>query len=211
MFITLEGVDGSGKTSHVPHLVEYLREKGYSVFPAREPGGTLIGERIRGILLDLRSAEMCHSAETLLFLAARAQFVEQVIKPRLAAGDIVISDRFADSTIAYQGYGHKQDLNVIQTLAGYAKNGLTPNLTFLLDLDAKIGLKRKTVTEEWNRVDAYPLEFHQRVREGYLELAKSAPSRWTIVDANQRWEKVQDTLRTEVFNHIQVHNPISSF
>lgn len=203
MFITLEGVDGSGKTSHIPHLVEYLRGLNYKVYPAREPGGTRIGERIRSIVLDLRNAEMDHRTETLLFLAARAQFVEEVIKPHLREGEIVISDRFADSTIAYQGYGHQQSLEVINALVRYAKNGLEPDLTLLLDLDAEIGLKRKTVTDDWNRVDAYPPDFHRRVRDGYLELAKSDPYRWVVINADQDWGTVQNTLRHEIRRRIK--------
>ncbi|KAF0109185.1 MAG: dTMP kinase [Anaerolineaceae bacterium] len=203
MFITLEGVDGSGKTSHVPHLVEYLRGLDYKVYPAREPGGTPIGERIRSIVLDLRCAEIDHRTETLLFLAARAQFVEQVVKPHLKAGEIVISDRFADSTVAYQGYGHQQPLEVINTLVKYAKNGLEPDLTLLLDLDAEIGLKRKTITDDWNRVDAYPIDFHRRVHDGYLKLTKSDPDRWIVINANQSWENVQDALRHEIIKRIK--------
>ncbi len=126
MFITLEGPEGSGKTSHVPPLVEYLREKGYTVFPTREPGGTSISEQVRGILHDLKNAEMHPRTETLLYQAARAQIVEQVIRPRLAAGEIVISDRYFDSTIAYQGYGHQQNLDEVRALVKYATGGLVP-------------------------------------------------------------------------------------
>ena len=113
MFITLEGPEGSGKTSHIPYLVEYLREKGYTVFPTREPGGTSIGEQIREVIHDLKNAEMHPRTETLLYQAARAQIVEQTIRPRLADGEIILSDRYADSTIAYQGYGHQQDIQTV--------------------------------------------------------------------------------------------------
>ena len=116
LFITLEGPEGSGKTSHIPHLIEYLREKGYVVFSTREPGGTPIGEQIRDVIHDLKNQEMHPRTETLLYQAARAQIVEQVIKPRLADGEIVISDRYYDSTIAYQGYGHQQDLEQVRAL-----------------------------------------------------------------------------------------------
>ena len=143
MFITLEGPEGSGKTSHIPYLVEYLREKGYTVFPTREPGGTSISEQIRDILHDLKNAEMHPRTETLLYQAARAQIVEQVIKPRLAAGEIVISDRYFDSTIAYQGYGHQQDLEQVRSLVRYATGGLNPDLTILLDCeDVAAGVAR---------------------------------------------------------------------
>jgi dTMP kinase len=196
MFITLEGPEGSGKTSHIPYLVEYLREKGYTVFPTREPGGTSISEQIRDILHDLKNAEMHPRTETLLYQAARAQIVEQVIKPRLAAGEIVISDRYYDSTIAYQGYGHQQDLDQVRALVKYATGGLTPELTILLDLDVEVGLKRKTQNEvEWNRMDAYTVEFHQRVRRGYLEMVKQEPRRWVVVNSDQKWDEVQAELK----------------
>ncbi len=196
MFITLEGPEGSGKTSHIPYLVEYLREKGYVVFPTREPGGTTISEQIRDILHDLKNAEMHPRTETLLYQAARAQIVEQVIKPRLDAGEIVISDRYYDSTIAYQGYGHQQDLEQVRALVKYATGGLTPDLTILLDLEIEVGLKRKTQNEmEWNRMDAYTVEFHQRVRAGYLEMVKREPKRWVVVNSDQKWDDVQAELK----------------
>ena len=199
MFITLEGPEGSGKTSHIPHLVEYLREMGYVVFPTREPGGTSISEQIRDVLHDMKNAEMHPPTETLLYQAARAQIVEQVIKPRLAAGEIVISDRYYDSTIAYQGYGHQQDLDQIRTLVKYATGGLTPELTILLDLDIEVGLKRKTQNEvEWNRMDAYTVEFHQRVRRGYLELVKQEPHRWVVIISEQQWDDVQAELKKTI-------------
>ena len=195
MFITLEGPEGSGKTSHIPYLVEYLREKGYIVFPTREPGGTSIGEQIREVIHDLKNVEMHPRAETLLYQAARAQIVEQVIKPRLADGEVLISDRYYDSTIAYQGYGHQQDLDQVRALVKYATGGLDPDLTVLLDVDVEEGLKRKKKDNEWNRLDAYTVEFHQRVRAGYLEMVKAEPKRWRVVDAGQTWDEVQKELR----------------
>ena len=195
MFITLEGPEGSGKTSHIPYLVEYLREKGYTVFPTREPGGTSIGEQIREVIHDLKNVEMHPRTETLLYQAARAQIVEQVIKPRLADGEVVISDRYYDSTIAYQGYGHQQDLDQVRALVKYATGGLVPDLTVLLDVDVEEGLRRKKKDNEWNRLDAYTVEFHQRVRAGYLEMVKAEPKRWRVVDAGQEWDKVQKELR----------------
>jgi len=195
MFITLEGPEGSGKTSHIPYLVEYLREKGCAIFPTREPGGTSIGEQIRGVLHDLKNTEMHPRTETLLYQAARAQFVEQVVRPRLALGEIVLSDRYADSTLAYQGYGHQQDLAQIRALIGYATGGLVPDLTVLLDVDVEVGLGRKKKADEWNRLDAYTVEFHRRVRAGYLEMVKQEPGRWVVVDAGQAWDTVQADLR----------------
>jgi dTMP kinase len=202
MFITLEGPEGSGKTSHIPHLVQHLREKGTTVFPTREPGGTSIGEQIREVLHNLKNAEMNPRTETLLYQAARAQFVEQILRPHLAAGELVLSDRYADSTIAYQGYGHQQNLEQVRTLVQYATGGLMPDLTILLDLDVDLGLRRKKKADEWNRLDAYTVEFHERVRAGYLELARQESGRWVIVDAAQSWETVQAGLRKIIENKL---------
>jgi dTMP kinase len=206
LFITLEGPEGSGKTSHIPHLIEYLREKGYVVFSTREPGGTPIGEQIREVIHDLKNQEMHPRTETLLYQAARAQIVEQVIKPRLADGEIVISDRYYDSTIAYQGYGHQQDLEQVRALVKYATGGLVPDLTVLLDLDVEEGLKRKKKDNEWNRLDAYTIEFHQRVRNGYSEMVKAEPERWVVVQAGQTWESVQKELRTVILDSLKVRS-----
>ena len=203
MFITLEGPEGSGKTSHIPYLVEYLHEMGYVVFPTREPGGTSIGEQIREVIHDMKNVEMHPRTETLLYQAARAQIVEQVIKPRLADGEIVISDRYYDSTIAYQGYGHQQDLEQVRTLVKYATGGLVPDLTVLLDVDIEEGLKRKKKDNEWNRLDAYTVEFHQRVKKGYHQMVKMEPNRWVVVDAGQAWDSVQEQLKKVVLDKLR--------
>jgi dTMP kinase len=202
LFITLEGPEGSGKTSHIPYLVGYLREKGYIVFPTREPGGTSIGEQIREVIHDLKNVEMHPRTETLLYQAARAQIVEQVIKPRLGDGEIVISDRYYDSTIAYQGYGHQQDLEQVRALVKYATGGLVPDLTILLDVDIEEGLRRKKKDNEWNRLDAYTVEFHQRVRRGYHEMVKAEPNRWAVVDAGKDWQSVQEQLRQKIMEFL---------
>ena len=202
MFITLEGPEGSGKTSHIPYLVEYFREQGHVVFPTREPGGTSIGEQIREILHSLKNTEMHPRTETLLYQASRAQFVEQVIKPRRAMGEIVLSDRYADSTIAYQGFGHQQELEQVRALVNYATGGLLPDLTVLLDVDVEIGLKRKQKADEWNRLDAYTVEFHRRVRAGYLEMVRQEPSRWRVVDAGRAWKSVQEELRKVISSRL---------
>ncbi len=202
MFITLEGPEGSGKTSHIPPLAAFLRERGYTIFPTREPGGTSIGEQIREVLHNLKNVEMHPRAETLLYQAARAQIVEEVIKPRLKMGQIVLSDRYFDSTIAYQGYGHGQDLEQVRQLVRYATGGLIPDLTILLDLEVEIGLQRKAKQQEWNRLDAYTIDFHQRVRAGYLELVKQEPARWQVIDASQKWEGVQEALRKVILTRL---------
>lgn len=195
MFITLEGPEGSGKTSQIPELAEFLREDGWKVLTTREPGGTAIGDQVRQVLMRMENTAMNPRAETLLFLAARAQLVGQVIRPALAEGCVVISDRYGDSTLAYQGYGHGNDLAVIRQMLAFATGGLTPDLTVLLDVDPAIGLRRKKNVGEWNRLDAYELEFHRRVRDGYLELAREDPGRWVVLDAGQPREMVQSALR----------------
>ena len=203
MFITLEGPEGSGKTSHMAPLIQYLADHGHVVFATREPGGTSIGEQIRQVIHDLKNAEMEARTETLLYQAARAQIVDEVIRPHLAAGDSVLSDRYADSTIAYQGYGHQQDLNQVRALVRYATGGLSPDLTILLDVDVELGLQRKTRNgSEWNRLDAYTVQFHKRVRAGYLEMAAQEPGRWVTIDAGQDWEGVQDALRKTILGRM---------
>jgi dTMP kinase len=204
MFISLEGPDGSGKTSHIQPLAKWLEGEGYRVHTAREPGGTLISEQIRNILHDLKNTEMHPHTETLLYQAARAQIVEQVLRPKLAEGWIVLCDRYADSTLAYQGYGHQQNLDEVRALVRYATGGLVPDLSLLLDVDVETGLSRRQKSGgEWNRLDAYQLEFHQRVREGYLELAKQEPGRWVLVDASQPWDAVQEALRKAILKQVK--------
>lgn len=198
MFITLEGPEGSGKTSHISPLVDYLRTRGHNVFATREPGGTSIGEQIREVIHNLKNTDMHPRTETLLYQAARAQIVEQLIRPKLSNGFIVLCDRYADSTIAYQGYGHRQDLDQVRSLVNYATGGLVPDMTILLDLDVEVGLQRKQKENEWNRLDAYDLAFHKRVRTGYLELVGQEPGRWIIVDANLDWQPVQEALRKAI-------------
>ena len=203
MFITLEGPDGSGKTGQIPHLREFLTNKGYTVFCAREPGDTSIGEQIRNILMDHKNTSMHPRTETLLFCAARAQMVEEVIKPQLEQGHIVLLDRYADSTLAYQGYGHCNDIELIQKLLDFATGGLYPDLTFLLDVDPAIGLKRRQQGGgEWNRMDAYDLQYHQRVRDGYIKMANADPKRWQIVDASQTPDVVQSKLQGLLLSYL---------
>jgi dTMP kinase len=203
MFITLEGPEGSGKTSHIRPLTDWLSEQGHKVFATREPGGTDIGEQVRAVIHDLKNTEMHPRTETLLYQAARAQIVEQVIRPKLQEGLIVLCDRYADSTIAYQGYGHRQNLAEVRALVKYATGGLTPDLTVLLDVDVEVGLGRRTQGGvEWNRLDAFTVEFHRRVRAGYLEMAKQEPKRWVVIDAGNVWGEVQEQLRTCIVERI---------
>ncbi len=183
MFITLEGPDGSGKTSQLPLLADALRREGYGVLTTREPGGTSIGDQIRQVLFDLTNKKMNPRSEILLFQASRAQLVEEVIRPALASGKVVLCDRYADSTLAYQGFGHRVDLKALGEIVNFATGGLKPELTLFLDIGVEEGLKRRNVGGDWNRLDDYDLDFHQRVHEGYNKLIAAEPQRWVRVDA----------------------------
>lgn len=203
MFITFEGSEGSGKTSQLPALAQYLREAGYSVLATREPGGTRIGDQAREILGSLDNTEMSPRTEILLFQASRAQLVEQVIRPHLASGGVVVCDRFADSTLAYQGYGYQSDLVKLGALVDFATCGLKPDLTILFDMDVEEGLRRRAHGGEWNRLDAFKLEFYQRVRQGYLLMAQAEPERWVLVDAAQPPQAVETAVRDIVIERLR--------
>jgi len=206
MFITLEGPDGSGKSMQIPALAEFIRSQGYEVLTTREPGGTNIGDQIRQVIMKLGNTSMPPRTEILLFCAARAQIVEEVLRPALQRGVVVISDRYADSTLAYQGYGHGVDLEELTRLLKFTTGGLRPDLTLLLDVDAETGLRRRqTSGGEWNRLDAYALSFHKRVREGYHQLAAAEPERWRTIDASQAPEMVQSCIQDVVRQALAAH------
>ena len=203
LFVTFEGPDGSGKTTQAQLLYEYLRERGYPVFLTREPGGTGIGDQIREVLHSLENTEMLPQTEILLYSASRAQLVGQIIRPHLARGEIVLCDRYADSTLAYQGYGHGLDLQVLQVITTFATGGLKPDLTIYLDIDVEEGLRRKLAAHqagevEWNRMDQQELAFHRRVREGYLQMVAAEPERWVIIEASQPPDVAQRAIRAKV-------------
>lgn len=203
MFITFEGSEGSGKSSQQAQLAEYLRERGIPLLVTREPGGTEIGEQVRAILSDLKNTAMHPRAEILLFQASRAQLVEQMIRPHLEKGGVVLCDRYADSTIAYQGYGYQLvDLAVLREIVSFATGGLQPDLTLLLDLDVEEGLRRRAKGGEWNRLDAYELAFYQRVRQGYHEMARAEPDRWVIIDAGKPPDQVQAAIRSVIMQRL---------
>lgn len=206
LFITFEGPDGSGKTSQIPLLEEFLRENGFSVISTREPGGTYISNQIREIVLANKNIEIHPRTEILLFQASRAQLVEQLIRPQLKIGTIVLCDRYADSTLAYQGYGQQvgtKKYKQLQAIIDYATGGLKPDLTLLFDINVELGLRRRKADGDINRLDAYDIEFHQRVREGYHQLIKEEPQRWEVVDAEQTPEEVQRKIREIILERLQ--------
>lgn len=198
LFIVLEGGDGSGKSTQARALSRRLREAGYRVWLTHEPGGTTLGESIRSLLKGDQGIQPL--AELFLFSAARAQLVNEVIRPALHSMTVVISDRFTASTIAYQAYGRGLDLKLVQRLNHTATGGLEPNLTVFLDAPVEVGLARKHTTND--TFESAPVQFHQRVRQGYLEQASLSPDTWTVLDSTQTpkeiseqiWAKVQTLL-----------------
>ena len=189
MFITLEGVEGSGKTTQAGLVAAALRTTGYRVTVTREPGGTRAGEAIRAIFLD-PAVSLHAAAELLLVLADRAQHVREKLKPALAAGEIVLSDRYSDSTIAYQGYGRGLDLQLLEDLNRLASDGTRPDLTIVLDLPVETGLDRTRERVRGDvrgpdRFEGEQVEFHRRVREGFLKIARAEPGRVITIDATR--------------------------
>ena len=203
-FVVLEGPEGSGKTSHARALAATLSKDGYPIVLTREPGGTPLGDAIREIVLSSTSGPLSPRSEALLYCAARAQLVEEVVQPALARNQVVISDRFGYSTIAYQGYGRGLDLKEVASVVKFATRGLEADRCILLDLPPGDGLERKRGLflaggiEEWNRFEQEELAFHQRVRDGYLLMARADPARWLVLDASLPFETVQDRIIEDV-------------
>ena len=194
-FITLEGPDGAGKGTQGRRLVEHLRRAAVDVLNTREPGGTSIGERIRRVLLDDTHREMAPETEMLLFAASRAQFVREVVRPALARGTTVLSERYVDASLAYQGFGRGLDVALVRTVNDVATGGLLPDLTLLLDIDPAVGLERvqaagRAGAAGGDRLEQETLAFHQRVRAGFLQLARESPKRFVVIDAQGDVERV---------------------
>ncbi|HXG25661.1 MAG TPA: dTMP kinase [Candidatus Binatia bacterium] len=195
VFITIEGPEGSGKTVVAKRLATELAARGRRVRLTREPGGTRLGERVRELLLGKADLGISPRADALLFNAARAQLVAEVIRPALEAGELVICARFADSTLAYQGYGGGLPLVELRALANVATGGLEPDRTILLDVDPETGIRRKAEGAR-NRFEGFDIAFHRRVRDGFLDLAREEPGRWRVVDSTQHIDAVfDDALR----------------
>jgi len=209
VFITLEGIDGGGKSTQAELLTGYLKSSGYEVIYTREPGGTRIGDKIRGILLDPLNREMCPLTELLLFSASRAQHTLEKILPALQEGKIVICSRFSDATVAYQGYGRGLDLKLIEELNRIATGGLKPDLTILLDIEPSLGLKRVISADDttrrasYDRIEAVGLEFQERVRQGFLSLAHQESERFRIVEVKDDIEKIHRIIRDIVHEFLE--------
>lgn len=204
MFISLEGVEGCGKSTQAELLAQYITELGHSVVQTREPGGTLISERIREMLLDPRNSEMAHVTELLLYLAARAQHVAQLILPALNEGKVVICQRFSDATFAYQGHARGLDMNHLKQMNEIATGGLEPDLTILLDMEAAKGLSRKH-HDQRDRLENESLSFHNKVREAYLDIARQSPERIQVIDANGSMEDVRLSIIGCVHERLAVY------
>ncbi len=190
IFISFEGIEGSGKTKQSRLLYEYLRKSGYKVILTGEPGGTQIGLKIRDLLLSVENRKMTPVSELLLYNASRSQHIKEVILPALKKGFIVITDRFIDSTKAYQGYGRGIDLKLIEFLEKIVTEDIRPDLTLLLDLDVKIGLKRNRGINKTDRLELEDVKFHKRVREGYLKIAAKELERIKLIDATESIEEI---------------------
>lgn len=204
IFITFEGIDGSGKDTQAKLLAKYFKNKGYSVIRTREPGGTSIGEKIRKILLSPKISRVDQRAEVLLFAASRAQIVSNIIKPALEKGKIVISNRYVDSSYAYQGIARKMGLDWVIEINKWATQGLLPDITFFLDIPEELGLKR--VDKSRNIRDKIEKDgeiFQKKVREGYYKLAKLFPERYRIIDANRNEDLIQKDIKKEVDKFIR--------
>jgi dTMP kinase len=199
VFITLEGIEGCGKSSQAVRLATRLRREGHSVVETREPGGTPLAERVRDILLSSSAEPVAPECEAHLILASRSQHVARVIRPALARGAIVVCDRFSDSTLAYQGYGRGLDLGALGRLNRFAAGGLTPDLTLLLDVPVTAGLARRRRERDQNRLDRETRSFHRRVRDGFLRLAARHPARIKIIDGSAD----PDTVASRMYPVVQ--------
>lgn len=196
LFITFEGIEGCGKSTHSKLLFDYLKKKGFRCVHTREPGGTKLGEAVRRVLLDSKTIKISDVTELFLFEACRAQIVKEIIRPALNKNYIVICDRFSDATRSYQGYGGRIGLDVVNKLDSISTGGLAPGLTLLLDIDVKEGLKRARA-KGIDRMESKDIAYHKRVRAGYLRLAKKYPERIKVIKVDGPIDKVQGLVRKE--------------
>jgi dTMP kinase len=206
LFITFEGCEGSGKSTQTAALFERLKAEGRDAVLTHEPGGTELGEKITQILKWSTDESICPLAEVMLFNASRAELVSRIIKPALGAGKIVVCDRFVDSTLVYQGQGRGLTMSTVRAVSTVAVQGLMPDLTILLDLSEEKGMERKHGTQA-DRFEKESLDFHRRVRDGYLGLAAAEPSRWLVVDASLAKDKIASIIWDRVKKAIHSHVP----
>ncbi|HHW66102.1 dTMP kinase [Defluviitalea raffinosedens] len=198
LFISMEGSDGSGKTTQIERLKDYFLNKGYEVIITREPGGTLISEQIRNIVLDVKNEVLSDMTETLLYAASRAQHVEEKIKPALESGKIVISDRFVDSSIVYQGYARGIGMDIVEAINSYAVQGFMPDITFFFDIEPELAMKRKNSQKSLDRLEQEHISFHNKVYEGYKILLKKYPERIKSINARQSIDNIYEQIIKEV-------------
>jgi dTMP kinase len=201
-FISLEGIEGTGKSTQAKLLSDYLKDKGFDIVLTEEPGGTQIGLRIRELLLSVEHKGMTAVTELLLYNASRSQHIREIILPAISRGAIVITDRFTDSTIAYQGFGRGIDPGLIDSIDLIATERLRPDITILLDLDAEVGLKRNKGINKIDRLELEDLEFHQRVRNGYYSLAEKEPERIKLIDASAGIQEIHNRISSIITNFI---------
>jgi dTMP kinase len=194
VFITFEGTEGSGKSVQARLLVERLRATGFTTVATHEPGGTLLGDQLRQLVLAREDLGISGRAEALLMNASRAQHVAEVIRPALDRGEVVVCDRFADSTLAYQGAGRGLDTQDLHSVISFATVGLRPDMTILLDVPVEVGLARKHTQQGWNRFEAEAVAFHERVRLAYREMAAAEPTRWLCFDARRSAEDLAEDI-----------------
>ncbi|GAC1319459.1 MAG: dTMP kinase [Chloroflexota bacterium] len=198
LFISLEGPDGSGKSTQAQKLAAALRSRGFQVTETREPGGTSLGDRIRSLLFDADAPEKTALAVAMLYATSRAQLVHDVIRPRLERGDIVIADRYADSTLAYQSFGQGLNLDEMRSLVHLATGGLTPHLTLYIDISPSAGMRRLSGRHETNWLDRQSTSFHERVRDGYRSLMREDPARWHRIDGERPMDAVHCAILDSV-------------
>lgn len=199
LFITFEGIEGSGKSTQAKMLASALAEVGYDIVVTHEPGGTVISDRIRALLLDPEHTDMDATTELLLYAAARAQHLARKIRPALARGAVVVCDRFSDSTVAYQGFGRGISRDLLDAVDAVATGHIRPHLTVLCNLDVRQGLERNRTANKRDRLELEAIEFHEKVRAGFLTLAQEEPDRFHVVDASQP----VDVLAAEILTHVK--------
>ena len=202
-FITFEGGDGTGKTTLIERLAKDLESQGYSILKSREPGGSRISEQIRNVILNIENTEMDYMTEALLYAASRRQHLQEVIKPAINNGKIVILDRYVDSSLAYQGYARGIGIDKVYAINNYAIDGFFPDLTIYIDVAPEIGISRiKNNHRDMDRLDLEKIEFHKKVREGYLKVSQMFPERIKVVDGNKTIDEIYSEVKKIVLSKL---------